>query len=158
MEHKVAPPVEHDLQPFDPLSVQRLCDVPSSVLPKRWREMMLIHVGAHHRDRKKPYLMTSRSEFHPNPASITWNPPVPLMTVQQTATQHHAFGYISPSEPKKKMLAICDKPDSRTSQSNAVTSCDQPVQSINPQFSYVLLLPNTPHPNMVSYFCYLYNE
>lgn len=56
MEHKVAPPVHHNAQPFNRFSTPRLCDTPSTLLPDRWRELMLIHHGANHRfKRKSPF-------------------------------------------------------------------------------------------------------
>lgn len=53
LTNKVAPPIHHNIQPFDRYSVTALCDVPPPLLPERWRQMMLIHKGIRHRSRKQ---------------------------------------------------------------------------------------------------------
>uniref|UniRef100_A0A0P4XQK3 GON-4 protein n=1 Tax=Daphnia magna TaxID=35525 RepID=A0A0P4XQK3_9CRUS len=59
LKNKVAPPVNHVIQPFDRYSSIPLCDVPSSMLPVRWRELMLIHKGIRLRSRKDPFALRS---------------------------------------------------------------------------------------------------
>ena len=53
LENKVAPPIHHNIQPFDRYSTTALCDVPPNLLPERWREMMLVHGSTRHRSRKQ---------------------------------------------------------------------------------------------------------
>ena len=57
LENKVAPPVHHYVQPFDRLFMSRLCDVTPSLLPDRWRELMLIHQGIRHRSMSTPFAL-----------------------------------------------------------------------------------------------------
>ncbi len=52
LANKVAPPIHHNIQPFDRYSTTALCDVSPNLLPERWREMMLIHGGMRYRSRK----------------------------------------------------------------------------------------------------------
>ncbi len=55
--NKVAPPVHHVIQPFDRQSISRLCDVTPSLLPDRWRELMVIQQGVRHRSRETPFAL-----------------------------------------------------------------------------------------------------
>ena len=53
MEHKVAPTIHHTVEPFNPHLVPKLCDVPPSQLPIRWRELLIEAEGRHHRSARK---------------------------------------------------------------------------------------------------------
>ncbi len=69
----MAPPINHSVAPFDRYSVPKLCDVDASLLPERWRPLLLEADGRCHRSiiksvhRARP--MVSQENTHSTPVS-----------------------------------------------------------------------------------------
>lgn len=82
MEHKMAPPILHVLQPFDPLAMARLCDVPPPLLPQRWRELMVNYVGQRHRPQGKSPIRPHPTTTPGTPVGV-WNYATPPESVRR---------------------------------------------------------------------------
>lgn len=110
MENKVAPAVHHALQPFDRFSMKKLCDIEPSLLPDRWRELMLNHLGAHHRSKMKssfalrPQLPKTLS-FSYNLTGITALPELTVPT-SLTSGKRQKFSGNPRKKSKKTELVI----------------------------------------------------
>ena len=111
----MAPPIIHTIQPFDRNSVTALCDVSPNLLPERWRQMMLIHGGIHHRSRKQDPFAFCYSVPHSKLTHyiIYGIPSLPQSTVSTPSlnTEKTKFGGRNQSKTKKNKS---DSSNSRT--------------------------------------------
>lgn len=98
--------------------MKRLCEVPPSLLPERWRELMVIHEGVHHRSqRKTPFaLRPSVSRVSSClPAGIT---PLPELVMPAS----------SPDLKKRKPWVCPRRKAKEKKQTNCISQPQLPVE------------------------------
>lgn len=119
-KNNVAPPVSHSVAPFDRYSLPKLCDVDASILPDRWRLLLLEADGRCHRSnikavhRARP--MISLENTHSTPVSSRkprrqrkpkssvpkdTTSPVALNGPQQVVSDEPYYIIINPDDPQQ---------------------------------------------------------
>lgn len=114
----MAPPINHSVAPFDRYSIPKLCEVDASLLPERWRPLLLEADGRCHRSsiksvhRARP--MVSLENTHSTPvtsrkprrqrkpkASASKDIPstVVLSGAQQVVSDESYYIIINPDDP-----------------------------------------------------------
>lgn len=150
MENKVAPPVHHTIQPFDRFSMPKLCDTQPSLLPIRWRELMLNHIGAKHRDKISPFAMRPLVPRNP---SFTYNPTGITTALQSTVPislptrKKRKSSKYPQNKSKKKELVISTPQHNVHIENGQIVSARQPTietvqNSVSPDSNPSITLPS----------------